>query len=226
MGKQCIRGTRTGIPAYYERDSELSGWPAAGKKHTGAGHPARAAWKEGKNMDMQFDRNRRREKAYRGVQGTIVSMEPTRIGNRRADGCMMFVGLEDQEGNLVNFLVSPTTFVLDFVMLREGMEVTMYYRIDEPVPLIYPPQYRAAVVIPRMPGQMVDVDYYNRSLVNQDMTLQLNLDGSVDITTTNNQRFLGSPAGNDLVVVYTSSTRSIPAQTTPARIVVLCPKTV
>jgi len=78
----------------------------------------------------------------------------------------------------------------------------------------------------RKAGQMVDVDYYNRSLMNQDMTLQLNLDGSVDITTTNNQRFLGSPAGNDLVVVYTSSTRSIPAQTTPARIVVLCPKTV
>ena len=174
-------------------------------------------------MDMQFDRNRRREKSYQGVQGTIVSMEPTRIGNRRADGCMMFVGLEDQEGNLVNFTVSPTTFVLDYVMLREGMEVTMYYRTDEPVPLIYPPQYRAAVVTPRMPGQMVDVDYYNRSLINQDMTLQLNLDGSVDITTTNNQRFLGSPANNDLVVVYTSSTRSIPAQTTPARIVVLCP---
>ena len=87
-------------------------------------------------MDMQFDRNRRREKAYRGVQGTIVSMEPTRIGSRRADGCMMFVGLEDQQGNLVNFMVSPTTFVLDYVMLREGMEVTMYDRRDEPVPLI------------------------------------------------------------------------------------------
>lgn len=118
-----------------------------------------------------------------------MSMEPTRIGNRRADGCVMFVGLEDQNGNLVNFLVSPTTFVLDYVMLREGMEVTMYYRTDEPVPLIYPPQYRAAVAVPRMSGQMVDVDYYNRSLINQDMTLQLNLDGSVDITTTNNQRF-------------------------------------
>lgn len=174
-------------------------------------------------MDMQFNGNRRREKTYRGVQGTIVSMEPTRIGNRRADGCMIFVGLEDMDGNLVNFQVSPTTFVLDYVMLQEGMEVTMYYRTDEPVPMIYPPQYRAAVVVPYMRGKMVDVDYYNKSLVNQDMTLQLNLNGSTDITTTNNQRFMGSPADNDLVVVYGSSTRSIPAQTTPSRIVVLCP---
>lgn len=184
------------------------------------------AGKEGKRMDMQFNGRPRREKSYRGVQGTIVSIEPTRIGNRRADGCMMFVSLEDQEGNLVNFLVSPSTFVLDYVMMREGMEVILYYRMDEPVPLIYPPQYRAAVAVPVMPGQMVDVDYYNKSLVNRDMTLQLNLNAGVDITTTNNQRFLGSPADNDLVVVYSSSTRSIPAQTTPSRIVVLCPTSV
>lgn len=174
-------------------------------------------------MDMQFNGRPRREKSYRGVQGTIVSIEPTRIGNRRADGCLMFVSLEDQEGNLVNFLVSPSTFVLDYVMMREGMEVILYYRTDEPVPLIYPPQYRAAVAVPVMQGQMVDVDYYNKSLLNRDMTLQLNLSARVDITTTNNQRFLGSPADNDLVVVYSSSTRSIPAQTTPSRIVVLCP---
>ena len=102
-------------------------------------------------MDMQLGGNRRREKSYRGVQGTIVSIEPTRIGNRRADGCLMFVGLENQDGDLVNFMVSPTTFVLDFVMLREGMDVTMYYRTDEPVPLIYPPQYRAAVAVPTSP---------------------------------------------------------------------------
>lgn len=173
-------------------------------------------------MDMQSGRNRRREKSYQGVQGVIVSMEPTQIGNRRADGCMQFVGLEDQDGNLVYFQVSPATFVLDFAMLQEGMTVTMYYRTDEPVPLIYPPQYRAAVVVPQMSGQRVDVDYYNHSLVNRDMTLQLNLDGSVSITTTNNQRFMGNPAGNDLVVVYSTSTRSIPAQTTPMRIIVLC----
>ena len=38
MGEQCTQGTRTGTPAYNERDSELPGWPAAGKKHTGVCH--------------------------------------------------------------------------------------------------------------------------------------------------------------------------------------------
>ena len=60
------------------------------------------------------------------------------------------------------------------------------------------------------------------ALVNEDQTLQLNMDGSVNVRTTNNQYFQGSPANHDLVVVYGSSTRSIPAQTTPELVVVLC----
>ena len=47
------------------------------------------------------------------------------------------------------------------------------------------------------------------------------MDGSVEVRTTNNQYFQGNPAGHNLVVVYENSTRSIPAQTTPKRVVVL-----
>ena len=53
-------------------------------------------------------------------------------------------------------------------------------------------------------------------------TLQINMDGRVDVRTTNNQYYQGSPAGHDLVVIYETSTRSMPAQTTPIKLVVLC----
>jgi hypothetical protein len=69
---------------------------------------------------------------------------------------------------------------------------------------------------------MVDVSFYNNMLLNEEQTLQLNLDGSVALRTTNNQYFQGNPANHNLVVIYTSSTRSIPAQTTPRQVVVLC----
>ena len=69
---------------------------------------------------------------------------------------------------------------------------------------------------------MVNVGYYGASLVNEDQTLQLNLDGSVELRTTNNQYFQGNPANHNLVVTYENSTRSIPAQTTPSRVTVLC----
>ena len=69
---------------------------------------------------------------------------------------------------------------------------------------------------------MVSVGHFDLTMVNEDRTLQLNLDGSVDIRTTNNQHFQGSPSNRNLVVIYESSTRSIPAQTTPREVIVLC----
>ena len=175
---------------------------------------------------MDFNnRNRRppaRQNTFAQVKGTIVDMVPTRIGNRRADGCMIFVTVEDMDGNTVNFMINPSTYVVDFTTLRVGMLCTFWYRTDAPVPLIYPPQYNAVVVAEDLGSRMVDVSFYNNMLLNEEQTLQLNLDGSVALRTTNNQYFQGNPANHNLVVIYTSSTRSIPAQTTPRQVVVLC----
>ena len=175
-------------------------------------------------MDYNFDfRNPYQSMTFYSVEGTIVDMEPTRIGNRKADGCQMFVSIEDMDGNIVNFIVTPSTYVVDYTMLREGMKAVFYYRADAPAPLIYPPQYNAAVVVPdRRDGKFISVGYFNNSLMNEDRTLQLNMNNRVRVVTTNNQVFLGSPADHNLVVTYETTTRSIPAQTTPEKIVVLC----
>lgn len=156
------------------------------------------------------------------VTGTIVDMMPTRMGSGRADGCMIFVTIEDMNGNTVNFLMTPATYVVDFDTLSVGMKCTFWYASNAPVPLILPPQYNAVAAAREKNGRMIDVSYYDRSLVNKEQTLQLNLDGSVEVRTTNNQYFQGSPANHNLVVEYSNSTRSIPAQTTPKKIVVLC----
>lgn len=173
-------------------------------------------------MDFNFRRPMVRRNRFESVTGTIVDMVPTRIGNRRANGCMIFVTLEDGDGNTVNFVMTPTTFVVDFETLSVGMECTFWYAADAPAPLIYPPQYNAVAAAQMKNGQFIDVGFYNMSLVNESQTLQLNMDGSVDVRTTNNQYFQGSPANHNLVVVYSSSTRSIPAQTTPMKVYVLC----
>lgn len=174
-------------------------------------------------MDFNFNgRNQYMRSSFASVRGTIVEMVPMRIGNRRADGCMIFVTIEDVDGNAVNFIISPSTFVVDYTTLSVGMLCTFWYRTDAPVPLIYPPQYNAVVVAEEQNRRMIDVSFYNTSLINEDQTLQLNLDGTVDLRTTNNQYFQGNPANHNLVVMYETSTRSIPAQTTPEKVVVLC----
>ena len=163
-----------------------------------------------------------RRSRFGSVTGTIVDMVPTRIGDRRANGCMIFVSLEDTAGNTVNFIMTPATYVVDFETLSVGMMCTFWYAADAPMPLIYPPQYNAVAAAREKTERAVSVGYFNRSLVNEERTLQLNMDGSVDVRTTNNQYFQGSPANHNLVVVYEYSTRSIPAQTTPKLVVVLC----
>ena len=174
-------------------------------------------------MDFRFNGMRPyRRNSFASVTGMIVDMVPTKIGNRRANGCMIFATVEDTDGNTVNFIITPSTYVVDFETLSVGMNCIFFYRTDAPVPLIYPPQYNAVVIAQEKNGRMVDVSYYNTALVNEDQTLQLNMDNTVNLRTTNNQYYQGSPANHNLVVVYDTSTRSIPAETTPRQVVVLC----
>lgn len=174
-------------------------------------------------MDFGFGERRPfRGSRFASVTGTIVELTPGRVGGGRASGCILFATLEDTSGNTVVFLLTPSTYVVDFETLSVGMLCTFWYDADAPMPLIYPPQYNAVVAAQEKNGRMVSVGFFGTSLVNAERTLQLNLDGSVDVRTTNNQYFQGSPANRNLVVTYGNSTRSIPAQTTPSRIVVLC----
>lgn len=173
-------------------------------------------------MDYNFGMPPLKRGRFASVTGTIIDMVPTRTGNRRANGCMIFVTMEDMDGNTVNFMMTPATFVVDFETLSVGMNCTFWYAADAPVPLIYPPQYNAVAAAQVKNGRFINVGFYNTSMVNEDQTLQLNMDASVDIRTTNNQYYQGSPANHNLVVIYSSSTRSIPAQTTPAKVYVLC----
>lgn len=174
-------------------------------------------------MDHSFNgRMPVRRSRYGSITGTIVDMVPARQGNGRSNGCIIFAEVEDMDGNTVNFVLTPVTYVVDFETLSVGMKCTFWYDADAPVPLIYPPRYDAVAAAQDKNGRMVNVGFYNKALVNEDNTLQLNLDGAVDVRTTNNQYFQGSPANHDLVVIYGNSTRSIPAQTTPMKVVVLC----
>lgn len=171
-------------------------------------------------MDYRFEQMERNQ--YLSITGRIKSIEPVGYGSHQAYGCMMLMGVEGEEEAYVNFMVTPATFVVDYEQLKIGMNATFYYRADAPAPLIFPPQFSAVVVVPKQEGRFVYVGSFDEELVSADASLQLNVGDSVEMVTTNNQKFLGNPANKDLVVTYINTTRSIPAKTTPEKIVVLC----
>lgn len=159
---------------------------------------------------------------YLPVTGTITQMQMISANGSGYGGCTQMITVEDAEGGITNFYVNSDTYVVGFETLYESMPVTVFYNGNLPAPLIYPPQFMAAVVAPQVQGQMVAVAYFNNVLMASDQSLKLNLSPATEVVTRNNQTYQGNPGGNTLVVLYSATTRSIPPQTTPEKIIVLC----
>lgn len=171
-------------------------------------------------MDYMAPWNTQKRTTYKVVTGTIARITP--LQGSGGSECSRFVSVETREGGTVNFIVTPETYIADFVTLYQGMEAHFIYNADLPAILIYPPQFGAAAVVSVDTAVNVAAGYFDKRLVNTDNTLKLNVTKRVPVVTSNNQTFYGSPAGHYLLVMYNMSTRSIPAQTTPEKIVVMC----
>ena len=139
-----------------------------------------------------------------------------------APGCTKLMSVTDAAGSIVNFIVGPTTYFIEHQMVNEGDCVTGFYDASLPVPAIYPPQLQAVAMAKVSPGCNVKLDFFDSRLVSSDGTLQLNLGPETQIKLENGQRFTGNPANRNLLVIYGPTTRSIPAQTTPYQIIVIC----
>lgn len=154
----------------------------------------------------------------------IISMIQDHLvsSDEELKGCFKLISLVREDGSIVNFSISPTTYFLDHVMVSVGDRVTGFYDVNVPVPLIYPPQYQALIIVKENPYRNVKVDYFNNQLVSSDGQLQLNIFRYTPIFLQNDQPFTLSPANRNLLVVYGPTTFSIPAQTSPYKIIVIC----
>lgn len=135
--------------------------------------------------------------------------------------CNQMISLVTSNGP-VNFIVSADTFIIDNTRLRPGMMITAFYDSTRPIPLIFPPQYQAELITTLRGSEEVALNFFDQNLTATDNSLRLNINRTTDISTMNGQRFNCSPGNNFLLVYYSNTTRSIPPQTTPRRIVVLC----
>lgn len=152
---------------------------------------------------------------YVPVVGTIFQM------TRGSDCCTQIMSLRTESGT-VNFVVDSDTVVIDSRQLRPGMQVAAFYDSSLPVPLIFPPQYRAQIVTTVGRNEQVMLNEFNRNLLASGGSLQLNIARHTDIRTANGQRFTCNLGNRTLLIYYSATTRSIPPQTTPRKVVVLC----
>ena len=151
------------------------------------------------------------------LTGTLSSLEKNENG--------LLYGLIEQQDNVFNIVVGEETVVVDNtgkpVELTEGMDFTAYVDSNKPMILIYPPQYSPELVIVQTDEMgFVEVTQFDENFANE--TLKLNIS---DETVIENLSGTAVEAKDivwvDVAVFYKFTTFSIPAQTTPSKIIVL-----
>lgn len=137
------------------------------------------------------------------------------------DCCNQMMSVYTGNG-IVNFMIGPQTRVIDSRQLRRGMQVAAFYDNSLPIPLIFPPQYQAQIVTVLDGNEQVMLARFDRNLLAEDGSLQLNIARSTVVETINGQSVSCQLGNQTLLVYYTMTTRSVPPQTTPRKVVVLC----
>lgn len=156
---------------------------------------------------------------YVQVTGIILRIVPME-GN--CCGYLVTLRPDDGRRGTVQFALTGETVVVDMRRLYPGMRAAMFYDTRLPMPLIYPPRYQAQLVTVLNREKQVLLAYFDANLVAAGGKLALNLGRNTRITTLNGQEFRCELADQELLVYYTATTRSLPPQTTPRRVIVIC----
>lgn len=163
------------------------------------------------------------EKAFVKVEGTIDGIE-------KNDELTLYTIKGKEESSAL--AINKETLIFDNTgkkaELKKGDKVSAYTHADKPMIMIYPPQYTPDVVIVEKDKENTAVvGIFDDELVDPYLKLQLNIDDSTDISRASGNKVKADDLkGKDLLVFYKETTRSIPAQTTPEKVVVLDGNTV
>ena len=163
--------------------------------------------------------------AFESITGRVVNIENFWTNSQAPSGCVKIMTLEIGSESTVNFIVEPSTYFVNCVSVNIGDCVTGFYDPNVPIPMIYPPQYRALVITRCSRARNVVVDYFDENLISSDGSLQLSIANSTLVTLPNRLAFTDSIANRNLVVIYGNHPNYIP--TVPKRIlawqvIVLC----
>lgn len=142
------------------------------------------------------------------------------------------VNNKDDQNNTVNLKITDDTLVYDNLGnkkalsdLTDGSKITVFTGSYEPTPLILPVQYTANVIIINGDKEgNVNADTYladEEGYTNAANTLKIAAADDTKIVDKDEKEYKGDLDKNDLIVFYSVSTKSIPAQTTPTKVVVL-----
>ncbi|WP_317854571.1 stalk domain-containing protein [Chakrabartyella piscis] len=162
---------------------------------------------------------------YTTQTGTITSIEANEAGG-------MNIMMDNETGGL-HFLLSPETVVVDRATgalilaedLEADMEVSVIYDKNSPMGMSMPAYLgQVTALITNASEGNFAVGYFDADLVNMDEMLALNIDETAVIQSIQGTRMILTAEDvqeKEALVFFDTTTRSIPAQTTPSFILLL-----
>ncbi|AXI00785.1 copper amine oxidase N-terminal domain-containing protein [Sporosarcina sp. PTS2304] len=163
------------------------------------------------------------EKAFIKVEGTIENVE-------KSEDVTLYTIKQGEETPIL--AVTEDTLIFDNTgkkaELKKGDTVSGYTDADKPMILIYPPQYSPeAVIVEKTTDATAVVGMFDDELIDPHLKLQLTIDDKTELSSVSGKKVKTEDLkGQNLLVFYTATTRSIPAQTTPEKVIVLDGNTV
>lgn len=159
------------------------------------------------------------------VQPTFIKINGTIESIEVRDHATYYTTKDGENTNI--FAVNKDTLIFDNtgkeVELKKGDKVTAYNEANKPMILIYPPQYSPEVIIVETEAtSSVAVGAFDKDLLSEEYSLKLNVSEETKIFTASGEKGkVADLAEQQLLVFYTITTMSIPAQTPPTKVIIL-----
>lgn len=131
------------------------------------------------------------------------------------------INTEDGELSPIWFTVTSETLFFDDARPEVGDTITGFYDKHAPMLMIYPPQYPAVAMTVNPGDTNYFVGYFDNDLVDADNRLMLVIVEETQVLQADGSNYDGSLKNQVLAVAYGPSTRSIPAQTRPEKVIVV-----
>lgn len=160
---------------------------------------------------------------FESFTGVIEEIRPYYENDGTEAEGRFFVLVKNENGQEANLVITPDTLRLTEAELKKGATATGWYKGGMPMIMIYPPQYSIdilAVDLPQDGLATIKADRFDENLVSDDGGLKL-IPGEETEILLDGEPYDGPLENRLLVVFYTVAAESLPARTTPEKIVVL-----
>lgn len=159
---------------------------------------------------------------YTPTVGTVTNIDYQSGSSFPSGGCFVLFSVQSEDQGQIQVSLPANAYVLNLHQFKIGDRATFFYNPNAPMPMIYPPRYQAVAAAYTPHGTTAALDMFNERLTNSDNTLTLTPTWNTPVTLPNGQTYANDPGGHLLLVTYTATTRSIPAQAIPEQVVVFC----